>query len=81
MRIVVSQRTKLVIIKGILLIGVDQKEGNIQKDTEMGQYALGAVVIAQQNGTIMHMGSPLGGRYRRYCGIIRLLKHSPQESS
>ena len=81
MHIVVSQRTKLVIIKGVLLIGVGQKEENGQRDTGMGLHALGAVVIAQRNGTIMHMGSPLGGMCQRYCVIMRLLKHSPRVSS
>ena len=77
----VSQRTKLVIIKGVLLIDVGQQEENGQRDTGKGQHVLSAVVIARRNGTIMHMGSPLGGMYRRHYGIMRLLKHSPQVSS
>jgi len=47
----VSQRTKLVIIKGVLLIDVGQKEENGQRDTGKGQHVLSAVVIARRNGT------------------------------
>ena len=72
--------TKLIIIEGTFLIGVVQKEEYGQGDTVMGQNVPVAVVIAWQNGTIMHMGllSEVG---QRYFGTMGQQKNSPQVSS
>lgn len=79
-----SPTAKLVIIEGAFLIGVVRKGENGRRDTVMGQNVPMArriaVVIARRNGTIMHMGLP-SGVSQRYCGIMGLLRHSPQVSS